>query len=401
MKNTKIWFLLVAVFALVVLMTSSVSAFGTITSVEISGVNVLSGANIAAFAGQTLPVRVVFDTLSDAEDVRVKVWIAGESDLTVSSARFDVIGGNLYSRLIAVTVPTDLDELDEGLSLEILVESRADGIADQVSIPLTVQRESYDIEILDVSVAPSVQSGGTLSLDVVVKNIGRQLADDVYVRARIPALNIEQTVYFGDLHPQDDGEEDEDDAVERRIYLSIPSNVPAGIYAVEIEAYNADSLTTLSKNVAVVGASADTISVSPLQSKTFAVGEVGVYSITLVNTGNTVRVYEIVPQTSSGIALDVENSIVVVPAGTSDTVEVGASALREGDYTFAVEIRSGGETVETLAFLAKVEKSTIAGNTTVLLTVVLAIIFVVLLIVLIVLLTRKPENVEEFGESYY
>ena len=110
MKTTKILVSLVAVFAIVALMVTSVSAFGDIDAVEISGVDVIGGSSLAVFSGQTLPVRVVIDAISDAEDVRVKAWIAGERDLAVSSARFDVIGGNLYSRLMAVTIPSDMDE---------------------------------------------------------------------------------------------------------------------------------------------------------------------------------------------------------------------------------------------------------------------------------------------------
>ncbi len=44
------------------------------------------------------------------------------------------------------------------------------------------------------------------------------------------------------------------------------------------------------------------------------------------------------------------------------------------------------------------------NNTALILTIVLAIIFIVLLIILIVLITKKPSEVEEFGEgetNYY
>jgi len=400
MKATKIWISLVAVFAVVLLM-SNASAFGSISSVEVSGVNALSSADIAAFAGQTIPVRVVFSATEDASDVKVKAWIAGEDGLAVSSSRFDVISGSLYSKLLAVTVPSSLDP-DETLALEISVENRNDGVADQKSVSLTGQRESYELDVLSVSMDSSVQTGSTLVADVVVKNRGRQLAEDTYVKATIPALGVETKVYLGDLAPVDQTDPEREDSVEGRIYLDIPSDASSGVYTLELEAYNSDSLTTMSKNFAVVGASADTLVASPIRSKTFAAGEEGSYSVTIVNTGSNARIYELVLETSGGLALDAETPLVVVPAGTSETVKVFASASENEDYSFTVKIISNGELVEEVDFTANVEgRKAFAGDTAVLLTIVLAIIFVVLLVVLIVLLTRKPERVEDLTESYY
>jgi preprotein translocase subunit SecG len=99
---------------------------------------------------------------------------------------------------------------------------------------------------------------------------------------------------------------------------------------------------------------------------------------------------------------------VVVPAGTSRTVEFLVDSDTRDEYTFNVDVLSdGGALIDSKTFSANVVEGKGTGstgvqaNTTVLLTVILAIIFVVLLVVLIVLLTRKPESKEEYGESYY
>jgi len=186
----------------------------------------------------------------------------------------------------------------------------------------------------------------------------------------------------------------------------VPSNAPAGLYLVELEVYNADSVSTMSKKVSIVnGASDNSAFVASANSKTFAVDEKAEYSLTLVNSGSNIRVYELVPETSASLTVDLDKNVVAVPAGASETVTLTAAASREGKYNFAVDIYSDGELVKKYNFLASVEgKSStgLASNATLVLTVILAIIFVVLLIVLIVLLTRKPENkAEEFGESYY
>jgi hypothetical protein len=401
MKSIKLLVSLALAVAFAIFMIAGVSAFAGIGSVEVKGVETLGGTDISVFSGETIPVRIVFTAFNDAEDVRVKAWIAGESDLAISSERFDVLAGSTYSRLVSVKVPSRLDP-SENLQLEVLVENRNDGIADQRTISLAGQRESYNLEVLDVAMDTKVKAGTPLALDVVLKNRGRQFAEDTFVKVSIPALGIEEKAYFGDLSDEDKSDPDKEDSAERRMFLDIPSSASAGVYTVEVSAFNADSEITVTRKIAIVGAGEDTLVASPLRSRTLAVGEVGEYSFTLVNTGNTVLVYELAFETSSGLSLEASEPIVVVPAGTSRTVKVSASADEAGEYAFAVNVNSGGETVKTVDFTAKVEGSkAIAGNATVLLTVVLAIIFVVLLVVLIVLLTRKPEKVEEFGESYY
>jgi hypothetical protein len=162
----------------------------------------------------------------------------------------------------------------------------------------------------------------------------------------------------------------------------------------------------MTKKLSIVGSASDSsLFVSSASSKTFAVGEKAIYSLTLVNSGNKILVYEIVPETSSSLAVDAAEPVVVIPAGSSKTVDLDVVASKEGKYNFAVNVYSDGELVKKNNFLADVSgksSKAFAGNATIILTVVLAIIFVVLLVVLIVLLTRKPENkAEEFGESYY
>jgi len=399
MKSQKILVSLVAAFALVLLTLSSVSAFGDITSVEVNGIEGLAGTSIAAFDGQTMSVRVVFFATADASDVRVKAWITGEKELSVSSERFDVISDNLYSRLVSVQMPSNIDP-DESFDLEIVVENRNDGIADSEVVSLTGQRESYKVEILDVITASQAKAGDRLALDIVLKNRGRQLAEDTFVKVKIPALGIEEKGYFGDQSPTDQSDPDKEDAVERRMFVSIPASAPAGVYLVEVEASNADSVAKVSKKIAVLSASEDTSVVSSVTSKSFAVGEEASYSMTLVNSGNKIRVYELVFETPNGLKVATDDTVVVVPAGSSKTVMLDVSASKAGTYNFAVDVNSNGQLFKRYSLVADVEGKGFA-NAAVLLTVVLAIIFIVLLVVLIVLLTRKPEKSEEFEESYY
>ncbi len=401
---------LVAVLALLSL--SSVSAFvAQPFIVEVNGVDVFGttgSVSIAAFAGQTVPVRVTFTATQDATDVRVKAEISGGKGYDTVSERFDVISGQTYSRVMNVQIPFNI-EPSEPMLLDVSIENRARGEVASRKITIGAQRESYIVQILNVAMESKVQAGETLALDIVLKNRGRHFSEDTFVKVSIPALGIERQSYFGDLAPVDQSNPDKEDAGERRLYVTIPANAPAGVYAVEIEAYSDDSSTTLSKKIAVVGASGNSIVVASAASKKAAVGEDADYSLTLVNSGKNVRVYELVADAPTGLTVEAEEPFVAIPAGTSKAVKIHTTAAKAGVYPFTLSVYSEGNLVKKESFTLNVEgkSSGITGatgkatNTTVVLTVVLAIIFVVLLVVLVVLLTRKPQKSEEFGESYY
>ncbi|HLF53662.1 MAG TPA: hypothetical protein VI544_00625 [Candidatus Nanoarchaeia archaeon] len=245
MKYTKTLVSLVAIFALAISLIASVSASSI--SVEVSGVQ---ANDIAVFAGQTIPVRVVFSSDIDATDVRVKAWISGEKEYAVSTDRFDVIAGKVYSRLMAIEVPSRIDP-SENLKLEVLVEGRNAGNIVEKTVILSAQRESYDVEVLDAIMSSEVKAGNALAIDIVLKNRGSQFSEDTFVKARIPALGIEQKAYFGDLSPVDQSDPDKEDSAERRIVLNVPSNTPTGLYLVELEVYNADSTSAMTRKVLI------------------------------------------------------------------------------------------------------------------------------------------------------
>ena len=387
-----------AFFVLAIMLVSSASAFADIDRVE---VRTIESGQHAVFAGETIPVRVVFTADETADDVRIRAWISGESAFTASTERFDIVKGSTYSRLLSVNVPFDLDEeLNEELTLFVTVENRADEVREEVN--LEVQRESYLIEILSSEMPTKVSAGSALSTDVVLKNRGRQEAEDTFVRVSIPALGISTKVFYGDLSSVDQDDPDKQDSEQRRVFLNIPSNAPAGVYVVEVEAFNSDSTTTSTNKVAIVGASADSSVFAPVTGRSFAIGEEKAYSLTLVNSGSNVVVYQIIPEVASGLSINAEEPIVAVPAGSSKTVQLNARASEEGNYNFAVNVHSDGNLVKKVDLTANVEGSkAYSGNSAVLLTVILVIIFVVLLVVLIVLLTRKPARNDELGESYY
>lgn len=405
-KNLTVF--LVAVLAIAALAIQFASA-GQITAIEVDGTTVDSSTRIAVFAGQSIPVRITYNASENAQNVRVKAWISGDRGLTVSTDRFDVIAGNVYSRAFSLRVPSNVDP-DEQMTLNVKVESQ-EGTLAETSARLTVQRESYVVEVLSVAMETRAKAGDVVTADVVLKNRGRHFAEDTFVVARIPELGVETRAYFEDLAPVDQGGNvvDKQDSVERRLFLRIPSTASAGLYTVEFEAFNADTATKIERRLLISGVEEDTQVIPSVTSKTFEVGRTGVYTLTLVNRGNTLRVYELaLEQQPADLSVDLSDSVVVVPAGSSRTVRVETTSQKAGTYNFAISVRSDGKLLQTRTMTANVAspqtqtaKGISTDNTTILLTVILAIVFVVLLIVLIVLLTRKPEKSEEYGESYY
>ncbi len=414
MKKHTIFGLFVAMFAIAALVPS-VSAQAAFEDISVNGVDFLeNGANLGSTlgvsAGEVIPVWVTFTGTGAAgdvnEDVRLVARIRGEPGFSAVSERFEVLGGSTYSRLFNVQLPYDLDEdLDDNFVLEITLENNNDGELDSYDAAMRIQRSSYELEILAVEADDRVQAGDNLAVDVVVKNRGRQEALDTFIRASIPEAGISKMLFLGDIAEQDpvgDEADNEYDSEAGRIFLRVPKDVPAGVYTLEVEAFTDDSTTVVTRKVVVLGASEESAVVTSTTSKTFAAGEEQAYTLTVVNAGNQIKVYDLILESADGLTINFDESVIAVPAGSSRTVQFVASAPENGNYDFAVNVHSDGELVKTQNYMANVEgRSSVAGDSAVLLTVVLAIIFVVLLVVLIVLLTRKPEKNEEFGESYY
>jgi len=409
MEYKKFMVSLVAVLAIAIFFAASASAFGTIQSVKVSGFEVYQNgqsngsSQVSVEAGQTVPVEVYFLANQNAKNVRIKVSTSGSADYTAVTGRFDVLANNLYSRVVQLTVPTALDNPGENITLLVDVESENQGVVPRLAIPLTFQREAYEVSFLDVQTEGQAVAGDVLPITVVIKNRGSHLAEDTFVSAKISALDAEERAYFGDLSPVDQANPDKEDAAEKMLFLNIPKDAKAGVYTLEIDVFNGDTEQTVVKKIAISDSSEESMIVSSASSQTFNVNEKATYSITLLNSGSKAKVYNLVPQSpSSSLDVTASEPVVVIPAGSSKTVAVEAVASKTGSYAFGVSITSDGTLVQNESFTANVEgDGAMTGNVTVVLTVILAIVFVVLLIVLIVLLTRKPEKSKEFGESYY
>ena len=396
---------LMAVFVTVIAMTS-VMAANTLNvsnvAMTVNGIELSSSDIAAGFAGETIPIKVVFTAGETASDARIKAEVTGfKDDISGKTERFKMLSGSTYSRTFSLTLPADID-LSEDYSLKVTIYTQDKEF--EQNYKLRVQRDSYNVELLSIDSDNEVEAGSQLALDIVLKNRGYERLDDLFVIARIPELGVEKRAYFEDLTPKDENVDNaKDDSSERRMFLSIPQNAEEGVYQVEVIAYNSDTETTASKAISVTGTKAISNIIAPVLTKEISAGETKTYEMVLINRGKTMGVYEIAVESADNLVVVPQESIVTVPADSSKTVKIDVTAGdKKGTYSFAINVNSDGKNIKKQTFTANVVgNSTVSsfGNVTVL-TVVLGIVFVVLLIVLIILLTRKPSK-ESLEESYY
>ena len=386
----------------VVVLTLAIIGFASaniVTSVntDFNGVTLSSGTTMAGSVGDVVPVRVTFNALKNVSDVRVRVYVEGyRNDISASTSRFDIERGNTYSKLLSLKLPSDSKDLSEKYTLYVEISSKDNKVSAEYAID--IQRKSYTFKILSADFPQKASTDDVVPISVVVKNTGYDRMDDVYVVASIPALSVSVEGYVGDLIPVENyvGYDNEEDSLSKTVYLKIPTNAKAGVYELDIKAYNDDSETIIKKLISV-GNSASTLVLTTTKNQDLNAGETVKYNLIIVNSADDVKAYNI--KTTSGNALNVSApSVITIGPDSSKTISITAHAVKEatvGVHTFSVDV-DGKQTV----FSANVVEAS-TSSSVVALTIILVIIFVILLAVLIILLTRKEKQVEEVETSYY
>ena len=374
------------------------------TVVEINGID--ATFNPAIVVGETLFIRVEFDSLVNVSDVIVQIEIEGDRKTVEAQTNyFDVESGKRYAKTLKLEVPFDLRDKLSGFA-DLNVKISGSGFRTDLSYSLRVQRESYSVDVLSVSIPQQVTAGELFPVDFVLRNVGYNDLRDLFVTARISALNVERTVFLGNIVAIECDKdmtseenygvdvvrkciEDEESTVSGRIFLNLPYDAKPGIYALEVKITGED--VTSSDNVQLVVKNA------------FPEGNfiVSGNQLLIANPTNELIVYRIIPQSTAAIGVSVSETLVAVPAGSSRIVTVDATSDLSGTQTYSVNVfSSDGAFISTVSFSKSFGKEGVTSPIVVL-TIVLAIIFIVLLVVLVVLLGKKPQKSEEFSESYY
>ena len=249
----------VSLLAVLVMAMGFASALGTIDSVEFNYINLASGnVNVIEFSpGEVVPVQVQFTANENMDNVELTVGTRGKDSVSVSKVIDRITNGSTRSHLLKLKLPEDIDDLSEDFNLYVEVNAPNSVPATfVVAMKLQVVRNEDELKVLSVDYNSKVEAGDAFPVSIVMKNTGYHRADDVYVIASIPALGITTRGYAGDLIPMEDYDgvlEDEEDSVEKIVYLQIPANAESAVYEMTIEVYNKDSKTELSKLLAVNG----------------------------------------------------------------------------------------------------------------------------------------------------
>jgi hypothetical protein len=243
---------LVALFAIGTVMAGDLN----ITIDEVSVNDVSGGVSLAGYPEENVPIQVKFTANEDYDDVKLKVWIDGyKSDISTTTARFDVLEDSTYVKKVSLVLPNvnDMDDLDEELTLHVRLSDKNDEVETEYTI--IMQRENYAAELLSVEAPVMANAGDVVAVDVVLKNIGSEELEDAFVTVSIADLGIAKKVYFGDLTPQDDCDNDcsKQDARERRVYLIIPTDALSGEYDMVIKASNYDITETVVQGITING----------------------------------------------------------------------------------------------------------------------------------------------------
>lgn len=377
--NTKgILVSVIAIIALVFLATiaSAYTVSGNLADVyevEVDGLSANLTSNISVVAGETISVKVSFESDVDASNVRVEAQIDGEKErVEQRTGYFDVEAGSRYVKTLNLEVPYELkDQVSDNLPLYIKIWN-GDYKTEFTNIGLKVQRPSYLPNIMSVIASNTLKAGEVFPVDVVIKNSGYNDLEDLYITVKIAELGVEKTAYFGDL-VSIEADSDDTDTMSGRLYLKVPYEAESGVYTLVVKAENSDTSRTISKEITVKNDFPETV------IKTNS-------GLLIVNPTSELKVYRLVSPS--------DEQFVSVQAGSSKTVPVSATS---DEYSVNL-LTMDGKLVGSFVFTRGTEQ---LSSPIVVFTVILGIVFLVLLVVLVVLITKKPQKTEEFGESYY
>jgi len=393
-----------AVVLALFVVTTLVSAAGITNTytVTVEGIDAYFN-DVSVIAGDEITVKVYFTALVNDTNVQLEAELEGEKvSFSAQTDVFDIEAGKSYKKVLTLKVPYELkDAISDDLVLNIEIDGK-EHKSELSEITLRVQRPSYNAVVKSITVPSYSEAGEVLSVDIVLKNMGYNDLEDVYVTVKMPELGLYQgPVWFGDLVTIEncDDECNNEDTVAGRLYLKVPYEARAGVYTLEVVVVNDDTKTTEVKQVVIENDFSSNLIVSDTD-KTAAVGKDVTYRLILVNPTDKVKVYTLAIDGDSEVKVsNLESTVIAVPAGSTKEILISVSADEEGEYNMNVNVFSGDSLVGSTELSLEVEGNSI--NATVILAIVLAVIFLVLLIVLIVLLSKKPEKTEDFGESYY
>lgn len=396
-KNLMVFFLVLTSILLVASFVAATNV-ASIDSVKVNDIYA-SADEVAVQAGETITVQVFFTALQTTSDVRLKLLLEGTKvDAGAQSSSFNIEEGKKYSKTLTLTVPYELqDEVNSVATLSIKMWN-GDFRTEFDGISLSIQRPEYNASIMSISSPQTVQAGQYYPIDIALKNTGYDRLNDLYATVKIDGLGIERSEYIGDLVSIET--KHDSDTASKRFYLQIPYGVKAGSYDISVKVSNADVSVVKSKTITIDNEFSSNIIV-PTTTKAVGVKGDANFDVILANPTNSLKVFRVVTESTGDLTTSANAQLVSIPAGTTKTITVTATPESKGEYNFDVSIFSGEQLVDSTTLNVLASGRSTNTSSIVSLTIILAIILLVLLGALFLLLRKKPEQNEEFGESYY
>lgn len=396
--------LLTAMFALLLLAVPSVAAAMDVYVDDVQA----GGAPLSVYAGGSLPVSVTYDVASNASDVVVEVELSyGHGKKTeMSTDPVDAFVGTFYKENLVLKLRDDVETLPSGetYTLTVTVKDGKGVTLESGTFDLALQRKNDVLEVQKVMLPSTLEAGKPAFMTVVLKNIGSDDQDDVYVKVTSSELGLNEEERAGDIAAQDD-DEDEDTAT-LEIPLRISKDALEGTYTFKIKAYNDNVEVETSKTVFIKGVkkAADSTEVVPVvSSMSLKQGSSGVYKISLLNLGNAAQTYSVSVEGLDGWATYEVNPLKVTLSPDSNQLVDLALTVSDkalvGGHAFTVKVNSDGKEVRELTLTANIEKNTWKIDAMLVSVVVLALVLVVLVAVLV--RSRSSGGETEAEESYY
>lgn len=357
--------------------------------------------------GERIPVVTTFSFTSDYEDVTVRIELSygHGKEVRAKTDPVDVIAGTTYNEKLYLTIPNDIEVSlpGETYTLSVDIKDGKGRTIDSEVFDLMVQKENDLLEIQKV-IKTTATAGKSTLVTVVVKNIGSDRQEDIYVKIRVPLLDITVEERVGDLEVNDTDEREDTSAID--IPLRIPKDAADGTYDLEIVAYNKNTEIRQIDSLKVKGIIAEPAKIEILPqviTQDIEQGESKIYTITLANLESKAQTYTVSVRGTEGWALaQIDSPIVTVEGKSTKTVNVQITTNLNaalGQHIFEVKFKSDGAEKEIELMTSVTEEAKVSGL--MILVITLAIIAVVLIIIFIA--TRKPveEIPTEEEKGYY
>jgi uncharacterized membrane protein len=395
------------IIALVALLTLTLAIVPSALAMTVT-VNDASSEPLSVGIGETLNIKVAENPSVNYSDVVITASLTyNGKKVDVESKAFDMMAGTNYVRNLQLKVPENIKTTSPGENYVLGVrmnDNKGREIA-WTEFDVTVSRENDAVEIQKV-ITTFAKAGEPVLTTIVVKNIGSDNLDDVYVKVSIPQLGISTEERLGDIASIDSGEDE--DVATADVPLRIPQDAESGTYALQVEVYNDndDVQVSATKDIVIDGvAPAEKfVEVVPtLVSQDIGQGETATYSLRVANLGDSAKTFTVFIEGTDGWATYQINPLVVTLAPESgQTITVAVTVANNalmGEHKFTAKVKSD-DAVKSIALTANVKEKTVGVDALLISVIVLAVVLVILIAILVKTRKASDESIEA-EESYY